>query len=284
MPILDMIRKWTGDEAEAAATGSARLSWSITVDDSENDTSESVKSTASVPGEHPDDEDMILVSFRVRRLSPIYFELDAQYTKDPTGTGGLTPTERPVVVKMPPSISFSTTEEPVDVDEDGNALVTVNGEGYDPPCLQEFNDLILTFEKNVDTVDYLDYWDLKGSVSNDGFYGFPAGVPRCLDITAKPAQEGDAIFFKQTAVVAFRKPLAAGAENLTWWRRILHEGFYEKLPDGRIVRALDDDGAEMTRPVLLDTGTGERITDPAAAMWKYHKKFREVAFADYNLD
>lgn len=281
MAIIDMKQKWSGDEAEAAPTGTAQLSWSITVDDPANDTSESVKSTAVVPEEHPSDTDMVLASFRVRRLSPIYFELDARYTKDLTGQQGLTPTERPVVVTQP-AVGFSTTEEPVDVDADGFALVTKNGEGYDPPCLQEFNDLILVFEKNVDTVDYQEYRSLKGSVNSDMFFGFDNFTCRCLDIKATPAQEGEFVFYKQSATIAIRAPFAGVATIHTWWRRILHEGYYEKV-GGRIVRALDEDGAEMTRPVLLDTTTGERINDPTAAQWKYHRRFNEVAYASYNL-
>jgi hypothetical protein len=282
MAIVDMILKWSGDEAEAAQSGTAQLIWSITVSDPASDTAESVKSTATVPTEHPDDPLMFLTSFRVRRLSPIYFELEARYTKDVTGSAGLPPTERPVKVTMPPSVSFITTEEPVDVDADGNPLRNVNGEGYDPPCTQEFNDLILTFEKNVASVDYLAYRAVKGSVSSDEFFGFEAGVSRCLDISAMPAQEGDVIFFKQKTVIAFREPLADTPVEKTWWRRNISEGYYEKI-DGRIVRALDEDGDEMTRPVLLDNTTGVRIADPTLSQWKYSKKFREVDFADYGI-
>lgn len=278
MSIVDMKQKWSGDEADAAAgePSSARLAFTIVTDDP-SDTAHYVKANAPVPTEHPDDSGMLLQSFRVRRLSPIFHELEALYT--PSTAAGQSPTERPVVVKMPPSVSFATTEEPVDVDQQGFALRNVNGEGFDPPCLQEFNDLILTFEKNVSVVDYLAYWDLKGSVASDAFYGFPAGIARCLDITATPAQEGDELFFKQRAMIAFRKPAGGATNSLAWWRRIVSEGFYENIDD-KIVRALDDDGMEMTRPVLLDRITGER-TD--TAQWAYHQKFREVAFASYDL-
>lgn len=279
MAIIDMIPKWSGDEADAAVeSGGSRLSWSITVDDPANDTSQSVKLSATVPVQHPSDPAMILSSFRVRRLSPIYFELDAQYVKDLVGDKEDPPTDRPAIVL--PAVSFNTFEEPVDVDQQGFSLRNVNGEGFDPPCVQEFNDLVLTFEKNVATVDFLEYWALKGSVASDAFYGFPAKIARCLDISATPAQEGDELFYKQKTTIAFRKPLADTPEAFTWWRRIISEGYYERLADDRIVRALDEEGAEMTRPVLLDRITGERVT---TAQWAYHQRYPEVAFGDYNL-
>lgn len=278
MAIVDMIPKWSGDEADAnVGAGGARLSWSLTVDDPANDNSQSVKAAAPVPTVHPAHSFMFLSSFRVRRLSPIYFELDAQYALDLTGDKENPPTDRPAIVL--PAISFNTTEEPVDIDRDGFSLRNVNREGFDPPCLQEFNDLVLTFEKNVASIDLLEYWDLKGSVALDEFYGFPAGVARCLDIGAKPAQEGEELFYKQTATIAFRKPVADTPNSLTWHRRIISEGYYEKV-DGKIVRAVDEYGSETTRPVLLSRTTGERVT---VAEWAYHRQFGEVNFADYNL-
>lgn len=283
MAIVDMKPKWSGQDATAEkTTAGATLGWTVTVDDPANDDAEFVKSNIAITITHPSDEDMYLHSARVRRLSPIFFDVEAKYVKNLVQSQEEDPTERPVVVTMPPSVSFSTTEEPVDVDADGEPLRTVNGEGYDPPCLQEFNDLVLTFEKNVSTVDYTEYRTLKGAVSADEFYGFPGGQPRCIDITAKPAQEGEYLFYKQTAVIMFREPLADTPDAKAWYRRLLHEGFYEKV-DGKIVRALDENGDETTKPVLLDTTTGARITDPTMAQWKYHRKFREVDFNDYNL-
>jgi len=283
MSVVDFVPTWSGQSASAEiSTGGSVLAWTVTVDDPANDNAETVKHEVPIPAVHPSNPLSFLTSMRVRRTSPIYFEVEGNYGIDLTGDKGEDPINRPVVVTLPPSVSFSSSEEPVDTDAAGVALRNINGEGFDPPPTQEFNDLILNFEKNVATIDYTEFSELKSAVCNTGFYGFAAGKPRCIDINAKPAQEGEFIFYKQTAVIAIREPLADTPAAKTWWRRLIHEGFYEKI-GGKIVRALDEEGEPMTKPVLLDATSGARITDPALAQWHYSRKYREIDFDDYNL-
>lgn len=281
MGVIDFKAKWSGEETTAEINqGGARLMWTVTVDDPANDTTEVVLAGITVPEVHPDDETKYLSSVRVRRLSPIFFEVEANYHAEAQNFEGVSPTERPVKI-LPPSVSFSDVEEPIDQDVNGDPIQTVNGEGFDPPLTKDVSDLVLVFEKNVEAVDYLAYRDSKGNVNNAGFFGSEQGTARLLDITAEPAQEGMFIFYKQRATIAFRSvPVIEGTPfpTLAWAKRVLHEGFYEKV-DGRIVRAVDENGDEMTKPVLLDAA-GARTVAP---VWLYWSVYAEIDFDELNI-
>lgn len=285
MGLIDLKPKWSRESSiRGENESSAILAWTALVDNPATDSVESIlqEILGEIPSEHPDDSNKRQSSVRAARISPIMLDVEANYVGPTTGEGEDPGTGERQRIKSLPSISFSTTEEPIDVDADGVAIRTVNGEGYDPPITMEFTDLVLTFENDVSTVDYLQQWNYKGATNSDEFFGFPAGVARIIDITADPTATGPDIYYKQTTVVQFRKPIADGAEFIAWYRRQISEGFYEKV-GGKIVRAVDEFGQPTTRPVLLDKDTGERINDPANAEWVYIKRYRSLPFAAFNI-
>ena len=79
-----------------------------------------------------------------------------------------------------------------------------------------------------------------------------------------------------TASIRFRYPFNTTPEK-AWYARVRHEGFYEKLSDGRIVRAIDDNGEPTTKPVLLkEDGTRETVSENA--YWLEFKRYQPLPY------
>lgn len=281
MSIIDLKPKWSAESSTRGGNSdSALLSWTALIDNPATDSVESIleEITSLLPDYY---EWKPRTSLRARRVSPIMMEVDANYAGPSGGEGGGETGEK-MRIKSLPSVSFSTTEEPIDMDADGLPIRTANGEGFDPPITTEFNDLVLTFENDVSTVDYLKQWDYKGAVNSDEFYGFPVGVARIIDITADPTSTGLAIYYKQKTVVQFRKPFGNDDNESAWYHRRISEGFYEKSGT-KVVRAVDEFGQPTTKPVLIDKLTGVRINNLNNAQWVLTKRFRYLPFADFNI-
>ena len=66
-----------------------------------------------------------------------------------------------------------------------------------------------------------------------------------------------------------------------WYKRYRHEGMYVKV-GGVIRRAVDEQGQEMTRPVLL-MADGTQETNPNNALFRYEKVYDSLPYSGLGL-
>lgn len=205
------------------------------------------------------------------QVSPIYWVIDVQSTGE---AGGSDPSSSPI--DNTPTIKVSTVESEAEIDEDadGNPIVTTNNEPI-TGVKKKIYDLGFTITRNFLAVNdelanqYLD------SVNSDTFLGFAAGRVKMTGYTYDIVFSDSLTYYKVTGNFLARTPYNTTAEK-AWYSRSRHEGFYEKVGTS-VIRAVDDDGQPVTKPVLL-AEDGTRITDPANTFWKEIKRYQTLPY------
>jgi hypothetical protein len=300
MPIGQIIRMWSSDDYTASADvdgknrqRSHRFSYSIDCTAPETDTAWSIALEAATSygfvrgAVHPHDAFLRLVSVRVGRESPLMFRLDTTSL-----SRGFEPGESPL--DEPPDIEsdHATTTEAFDRDVDGKPIMTVNGEGFDPPITDEISDLVLTISKNVPTWDYLQAWLYMGggqrpaASNSDEFLGFPAGSARVRALRARSVTTDDFSYFKATGTFQFRNAAPDSTVAKAWWKRVRSEGFLVRNPFDLAappVRATDGEGAPAVKPVQIDPADGTEEADKTKAHWVEFQLGLSLPFSVFGL-
>lgn len=207
-----------------------------------------------------------------QKLGPIYWIATLKYEGEFGDAGPSAPATatRPII-----SWTDTETDEPIDEDWDGNPIVTANGEPIDGVTMK-IADNVLTVERNYRFFSPSLTSQYRHSVNSDTFATYPAGTGRMVRFSAKQSwDESDNGFWQVSASIQFRYPYNTTSEK-AWYARVRHEGYYEKI-SGRIVRAVDEHGEPVTKPVLL-AEDGTRVTDPSNAFWKEFKRYQPLSY------
>ena len=180
-------------------------------------------------------------------------------------------------LNTPPKIDWTDveTDEPIDVDFDGKAICTFNGEPIEG-VTTKIADQVVTIQRNYASFSPYATAAYRRSVNSDAFLGYPAGTAKMIRFSAKEVRgKGLPAYWDVTASIQFRLPYQTTASK-AWYARVLHQGFYIK--DGsNIVRALDSNGEPVVKPVLLTDG-GLRQTNPASATFLEFKRYDALPY------
>ncbi len=156
------------------------------------------------------------------------------------------------------------TMKPVYVgrDDDGEtvALLTSSDEPFDPPPMNECDDLVLRATYSTETFDPVVAHNFKNAINNRPIWirgyptPFPAGASKVMVYTARENRAiADAFYFDVQVEIHFRKT--------GWKRRFPDLGFRtkESIDDGvqTYKNITDTAGNEITEPVMLD-GRGQQ--------------------------
>lgn len=258
-----------------------RLQRTLTVVSSEPSTVAEVRITAPIPrvnDPHPESFSSRCVAVDVNRETPIWFTAVCQYEspKRPADSDEETPPyELPVDIEW----SGESSEEQIDEDANGNAIVIPGTRERIEGLTRPVDDLVGTFTKNYLLFDPVAILAYKNTVNSDTFLGFAPGLGRIKDIRAINQIKDDVPYWKVTVVIAFRVPYRT-TDAKAWYKRVLCQGFYE-VQDGEVVRATDDNQLPVTSPVLL-TSTGERLTG-GTPTWLEFQIFKTSSFNSLGL-
>ena len=180
-------------------------------------------------------------------------------------------------VGEPPDIEWTDTQSQEDIDEDwnGNATVTANKEPIEG-IKMDIADTVLSVKRSFRSFNpYLTH-QYRHSVNSDLFLDYPPGMARLVGYSAKQAyDENDNGYWEVSARVQFRFPYRT-TPHRAWWARVRHEGYYERVGQ-RIVRAVDENKEETSRPVLLAQDGTRLFTDQA-----YWIEFQRYGYLPYN--
>ena len=122
----------------------AQRVFDVTVTDPQNDDSATVQLAEGIPitklSMHPSRPWLLCVDVQVRRVSPILFEVTANYDSP---IGSTSENDDPLL--QPPIIEWATVSEECEIDEDvyGVPICTIIGEPFDPPLKVTKKDLLL---------------------------------------------------------------------------------------------------------------------------------------------
>jgi len=221
--------------------------------------------------QHSSGEAVFVTASNPTRISPIFWQVIIGYE-------GESPDPDAVEVEW----SDVTSTEPIDRDYSGKAILTVNGEQVDGLTM-EVPDQIAVITKKYRTIDLPSVAAYRNATNSDTFLGWPPGTARLIGFSARnrykynqPQEQ-----WTVTARIQFRKGLAGATDAQAWYKRWRHEGFYVKS-GSIVVRALDDNGQETVKPVLLKSD-GTQETDPAAALFYYTQVYGSLPYSGLGL-
>jgi len=123
----------------------------------------------------------------------------------------------------------------------------------------------------------------RRSTNSDTFLGWPPGTARLIGFSAKNrfVYNGLQEEWNVTARIQFRQPYANTTAAQAWYKRWRHEGLY--ILDGATVRrATDDQGQEMTKPVLLKVD-GTQETNPDNAYFVHTQVYGSLPYSALGL-
>lgn len=215
---------------------------------------------------------------KATRISPVLWKVAVSYGGEANRTNiQQSPLLTPAII----SYDDVETEEEIDEDFDGNAILT--------ECLEPvrgikatFADRVITIKKNWATFDDYVASAYRRSVNSDTFMGWPAGTAKMMRLSAQQVKDG---YFEVTAQIQCRIPYRTTAAK-AWYARWLHEGYYHKLligagPSFQIVRALRE-GQPTEEKVLLDAN-GFLLATGGTQIWKETKRYNSLPFSALGL-
>jgi hypothetical protein len=212
------------------------------------------------------------VSLKPTRLGPVFWLVEASYEGDNEFE-----LNRPIIRK-----ASVTSSEPIDRDWNGRAIVNVNDEAVEG-LSRDVSDTVITVTRNFESVNddlVLDYLEATNS---DTWYGYTVGRARLTSYQAEQMfrNERDVTgYWKVTATIQCRRGYGDTTPDKAWHKRYRNEGLYEKVTiagSDYILRAVDDAGAPVTKPVLLKED-GTRETDPDNAHFLFAQVYGSLPY------
>jgi hypothetical protein len=195
--------------------------------------------------------------------------------------------------REPYSEEWTTVEsqEPIDIDINGDPIATILGEQFDPPVTDSIFDIQVTFGKNVDNKNDA-LIAARGHVNAGVFLGF--GRQQCLIKSVNYSYRSDPgnnnPYWRQTVTILAREVPAINAGRNPaigpdlWKKRIRAEGYLIKAEGSDDPQAAKDgQGNQSPVPVLHDKKTGEKIDDPKQAQWYFFETRPKVEFGPLNI-
>jgi hypothetical protein len=225
----------------------------------------------------------------VQRRGALHFEVAVSYEsppyKEPDENG-----QEQGPLAQPTQINYFsiTSEEAIEDDITGKPIVTKNGEPIEG-LTRPISDLGIRLQKNFASFDPATFYLYSDCVNSDTFLGFPPGTLRIASIQADEQfytdEEGnEIIYFSIQVEIHARKPYQVPAAK-SWYKRVRHEGYYikESNSSNKSVRALDNEGMPVSKPVLLDD-EGFQLPMPANALtvtadYLLFEVFEQISFA-----
>lgn len=227
---------------------------------------------------HPEIDRLMCTKKTPKRVSPVFFHVDVTYEGE-IGPEGV----KSSPLDDPPDVAWSKVDREEEIDEDINneCIQTDAGEKYDNISMT-ICDLVVNVRRNYLTINLPATYAYLHSVNSDIFLGFAAGVAKLTGFSAKHviAPEMPMGYWEVNATITFRYPWRTEPRK-AWWKRVKHEGYYEKDSNGKRIRACDDQKEPVVRPIPLDD-EGKKLEDPTDRTQVVFKEYQVYQELPYN--
>jgi hypothetical protein len=282
MPVNLVTKMWSGDVGQITTADGKTFTFSQTDKYQVTCTPDTSRGEIAL---HPDvpkaDNFLIGAPFirvkdvSIQRHSPIYYTVTVQ-SKGESGSGD--PSESPIDNKVKYKGGSVESQSEVDQDADGNPIVTPNNEPI-TGIKRDIYDYQFTITRNFLSISIPIAQQYLEATNSDTFlvknYAFAPGTVRMRSYNHEPIEADGFDYEKVTATFLARRAYNTTADK-AWYARTRLEGYYEKVGTS-IIRAVDDDEAPVTKPVLL-AADGTRVTDPANTYWKEIKLYTSLPY------
>ena len=283
----------TTQDDKGYLTFTAQRSFTIVLDVAESsDDSVSVRQACQSQGllpiegqSHPNSSILFCESVDVKRDSPIYYLAVAKYKSDKIDPSSDDEDGEPIDFTTKISWKVSKTNEPVDEDYNGAALLNSGTNEPIKGLTRKVADIVAVLEKNFVAFNPVAIRQYLFTTNSDTFLGFPPGEGFVEDIVADPVIQNEFTYHRVRAEVHFRTPYRTTSEK-AWYKRVIHEGYKELIFGNfvdEVVPADNGHGGDTTTPVLL-AENGERLEDGADPHWQEWQLYGQTTFSDMGFD
>lgn len=264
-------------------TATCQRSFTIALDNGSSDNAVTVKFNATdLPrynDAHPSSYVLRVDNVDVTRVSNNYYTATVSY-RSPARKESEDPDAQPW--ELPVDITWDSvvTEEPIDVDVNGDAIANTNTNEPIAGLTRPITDLQGTFRKNMLLFDPTAIVLYGQKTNSDTFLGFAPGVAKVQTIAATNAIKADVAFWSVTVVIQFRYPYGTIDADKVWRKRVIRQGYREAF--GGTVGPAYVDGVLATSPVLLDSN-GYQLEPGAAPQFIDFQVLDSIAFSGLGL-
>ncbi len=183
----------------------------------------------------------------------------------------------------PAVVSFSTINETGDteIDADGDAIQTVNGESFS--VKKDFADQGIAINKAFLSYSPSAFYEFINSVNSDTFLEFPAGTLRVTGISAAQARFENQLYYNLTVNIAARRPINTTNAKAWYWRGP-QKGTLIKLSPATNAKPVpaQEGGKRVTAPIFINED-GTKRTGNQAIHFLEVEIYEEKAFSGMNL-
>ena len=183
----------------------------------------------------------------------------------------------------PAVVSFSTINETGDteIDADGEAIQTVNGESFS--VKKDFADQGIAINKAFLSYSPSAFYEFINSVNSDTFLEFPAGTLRVTGISATQARFENQLYYNLTVNIAARRPINTTNAKAWYWRGP-QKGTLIKLSSNTNAKPVpaQEGGKRVTAPIFINED-GTKRTGNQAIHFLEVEIYEEKAFSGMNL-
>jgi len=195
--------------------------------------------------------------------------------------------ENPLTAAPVQSWGWASSNEPIDMDKDGDAILNSSREPYDPALSKDVHDQVFRDVRNVQYFDPGVARVYKGAVNSDNdflkagdFAGFSAGWVKCTEYSGEPARAGALNYWVLTREFVIRDPHPTAETG--WKARVLDQGFKEKTAADTYEIIKGSDGKPLAQPTLLD-GSGAVLADAADPVFNFYDLDDTTTFAGLGI-
>lgn len=228
-----------------------------------------------VPSLHPTIPFLRQSGLGVRRLSPVHYEVTANYGAQGNGKPNTNPLDEVAQVEFDAIVS----EEEFDTDINGDAMVMVTGEAFNPRIRVPVYDNVIRVTRNLppNKVDPNTISAYRNSVNNDNWYGLPPGTVRITMFKAQSISDDEQTYWRVSAEFQIRRGAPRTTDDKAWYKRVLAEGYMACFAAGQ--KPFRFGGAK----VLHKVSDGTYISNKANAEWYEFQVFESKSFNDLGL-
>jgi hypothetical protein len=272
MTILDVTKMWSRDGSTVTSVGSGKYKMTVQegyqVVHSVDATQLEIMSAASLPAidsQYAGTDFVYLNSLAPQRVSPIMSVVVVNYQGE-TAEGGF---EYPEI-----SYTDASTTAAIDEDYNGKPIVTKAGEPIEG-ITKEIADPVMRIRRKYRSFSQYATARYRDATNSDTFNSWPAGTARLTQFDAKLVGDPTRGYWDVTATITFRWPYRTSPAH-AWYARVRHEG-YDYLDSGKRLRATNESGEPVNRPVLLKTN-GDIERNAANAVWLEFQLYDSLPF------
>jgi len=285
MSVVNVKENWSGDDGQVEENASRRTKVYTVLTDSAADDVAVVLAADGLPvwnAPWPGDGQFGVRGRVGRRVSTKLWEVTISYVRQTwggLGSSGGDPAADPL--DQPPQISWrsNASNEAIDEDVEGNAIINSAGEPFESPVTEEFHDSVLVIRENIAAYDESVHRLYRGALNANEYRGAPPGVAKIASIQGERVFSGELTYWQRTTEVHFRET--------GWDHRLLDQGFREDAgtdSDNKPVyrQIVDQKGQPLSSPVLLD-GSGNKLAAGADPHWLTFVTKRRRSFSVIGL-